>query len=705
MADYYIERGAVGGNGTSALPWGTFAELVAGTPNGDLGGSIIYVGGDGTGLPIDGQFVVGLRIGFRIAQWVGKPAAKMDFSTCPANQATIFKTAGWAGEITIDDVDVTCSSLAPADECAAMRFEGINSASANIAINCTTHHATLGIRVINPSAGELHIDGEHHTAVYHNVAVENPSGTFELYVDGVLRDAVTYHGITIVGGTGATTNINAEIYGNARNGLNYTTDNAGVLNVLPGCRCHHNLWNGASISSNSGTFTASVDGEFDNNTGHGITCDTNSGGGIEIEDTVVAHHNGFQNINFGTTSGGVHKIGGTVHTASQMGIRILTTGGAATLIWIHRLLSHTNQWDGIRIDSAATGTILITSSLSRGNGLDHGAIYAGLAMANTAVGCKVYRVTCSYNDQTGLSLNGNTEINNDIRGCILSHNGVAALGANREEDLWVSSGIINHVTLTLLNNNLYKAANRMVAYRGVTYTYAQFPAFMAAAEGTMSNQVTGATGPELDAFPNARQAMEFVAGVNEAMALRNLTYPGNRPGAGAFRIFVVFTNTGTNDSTLFTNMTDDATGGGTIVQLNRTAINELRPIIWDNGVLSGFLSVVGTAFNNGSPHVLMFGRMIGTGALGVDQLIVKLDNAHIAGSPFDLPAGFASINNPGTTNAVTGWWILGAAAAAPTSGQRYLGPARMGEVLCYKADLALADEKKIYDYLAKGWGV
>lgn len=590
MADYYIRKGAVGGNGSALLPWGTGAEFVAGTPNGSLGGSHVYVAGDGTANRLDGQWALGDRINFEMDQWGGEAPALLDFSAAGASQGTIHKTSGWGGELHIHDIDIINSATGVGGT-AAIYFQGINSASADIEINCDLHDSRVGAYILQTSNGILRLSGG--------------------------RDANTVSGGYILQTSGGT------IY----------------------CECD------ITNSGSNGLYVA-------------------------------------------TTSGGLIRVNGETSLNGLSGI--LVDGTTAGSVQILRLKSFSNTQHGIWIKTAANGTVLLGSNLVYKNSVGT-TTYQGIRLSDTAVGVKVYRQTVVYNEGEGIHIDAAVDTGADLRGNISAFNGVV--------DLSVHSSLINHVTLTLRANNIYRTAGNMITYRGVTYTSAQWYAFIHAADGAAYAGVTGAAGPDPGTFPNGRASMNFDAGVNQALALRNLTYPGNRPGTGAFRIFVAFTNTLTNDSTLFTNMTDDPTGGGLIVQLNRTIANELRNVMWDSGVLSGVLGPVGTGFNDGSPHVFMIGRMIGTGALGVDQMVVKLDNVHVAGSPFDLPAGFASVNNPGTTNPVTGWLLLGCGASAPTSGQRYLGPAEMGEFVMYKTELTPIQETAVFNYLHSRWRI
>lgn len=192
-----------------------------------------------------------------------------------------------------------------------------------------------------------------------------------------------------------------------------------------------------------------------------------------------------------------------------------------------------------------------------------------------------------------------------------------------------------------------------------------------------------------------------------AMAVRDNTQGFTRVGSAGFRCFFLLETpvNHTDFDIAFISGIKDASGGGFRFDLNTPASGDARWLIQDVTNNSfGVVLNVNNSVNDGNPHVIMLGRSIGTGPAGVDQLVGSIDGVVPTGLPFDMQSGFGDADNPGTTNAVSGWLILGAGGAAPTNAQRHL-PASFGEYLLYKTDMTGEQEDSVTDYLAAKWGV
>lgn len=200
-----------------------------------------------------------------------------------------------------------------------------------------------------------------------------------------------------------------------------------------------------------------------------------------------------------------------------------------------------------------------------------------------------------------------------------------------------------------------------------------------------------------------------------AMAVTDLVQTFSRVGSAGFRLFVVLQANAapedTQDGIAFQNGARDPSGGGYAFHMNRAADGSgtVRFQLYDestsgNAVGTATIAAVDNDVNDGSPHVIMIGRSIGTGTAGVDELVGSIDGVVPTGLPVDLDAGLGDCDNNGATNAAAGWFILGAAAAAPNIAQRWM-PVDFGEVLLYKTDMTPAQEAAVVSYLSSKWGV
>lgn len=196
-----------------------------------------------------------------------------------------------------------------------------------------------------------------------------------------------------------------------------------------------------------------------------------------------------------------------------------------------------------------------------------------------------------------------------------------------------------------------------------------------------------------------------------AMIVGDNTQTFTRPGTGGFRVFFVM-KTAVDEAIVsvpWTNGIRTNEGGGMNFTINFPAVGDIRWTLEDiltSGHAIGQQVVL--AANNdvmdGNPHVIMLGRSVGTGAGGVDQMIGSVDGVVPTGMPFDLDAGFGSVDNTGAVNAVTGWMIWGAFGLVPTSPDTHTR-ASFGELFFYKTDMSAAQEAAVVAHLSAKWGV
>lgn len=357
VSDLFIKKGEVGGNGTELTPWGTGAEFVAGTTNGDLLDVVAKVAGDGAGV-LDGQWALGSRINFTLQQWAGQLQSLLDHSLSAANHGTIYKTTGWAGPLSLSGLDVVNSATGTAGT-AAIYFSGINSALADISVDADAHNSKRGI-YFTLSAGSIRVDGDYYSNTEFGVYTYNP--------------------------TGGTINV----YGIQRlNGLCglYPAVLASAVSVNNYGRQYSNTQHGVYLVNCTGG-TYSDYGQQDSNTQHGLY-DYNR-------------------------NGGTYLYSGKSFSNGQYGLFLNTLSGAGRRWNIDRALLHSNGRNNLRVTTCATDNVLVKASISYGPGATYACAYFG----STAIGVKHYRNV--YYNPTGkaFEINDATSVGHQVVGNI-----------------------------------------------------------------------------------------------------------------------------------------------------------------------------------------------------------------------------------------------------------------------------------------------
>jgi hypothetical protein len=216
--------------------------------------------------------------------------------------------------------------------------------------------------------------------------------------------------------------------------------------------------------------------------------------------------------------------------------------------------------------------------------------------------------------------------------------------------------------------------------------------------GELDDDVTGSSSPQWGTTsPTGLPLFEVESSTDRCLAGRQLAYSGYRVGSDPFRFFIVFSTEDSANVSLFQNGAQDAAGGGFNVRFNAGGANEVRWMIQDSTNTDTYTDTVAGAFD-GDLHVLMLGRKAGT----PNVLRVRLDLTVFDST--NMTAGFGAAENDGSINAAAGYFFLGAAAAAPASGQKYMD-GFIGEVLLYKNDLSDGEEVQVMNYLMNRWGV
>lgn len=184
-----------------------------------------------------------------------------------------------------------------------------------------------------------------------------------------------------------------------------------------------------------------------------------------------------------------------------------------------------------------------------------------------------------------------------------------------------------------------------------------------------------------------------------------------RPGSGGFRVFLLLESLVDEDmvAIAWTNGVRTNEGGEMNFTINFPLDGEIRWRLSDiltsgHATADAVVLPANHSVLDGAPHIIMLGRSIGTGTAGVDELIGSIDGVVPTGLPVDLASGFGSVDNTGSVNAATGWFIVGAHGQAPATTDF---PTRMtfGEILMYHTDMTSGQETSVVDYLTAKWGV